>query len=235
MCRHHHAIIDRDENTYAVEVLHQIKASHEEWVAERLGGVEIDASRIVIASWIDTLTEILRLDRWNWLIEHAVRDLVHDSWMDARAVLNMKRLSTVWPDTAPDLEEAIRNVALTFDRYIGHFQTNMERRGDDFWARDRAYARFMNPKYHEAAEREDRWSRRNFTFLMEFVIALNLYSDIVRRDWSPLYFVEEGRFLVIDEMGYRFADGGYILPDPETVRRYRELNDPEDSAGEPAS
>jgi hypothetical protein len=227
MCRHHHAIIDRDENTYPIEVLHQIKADHEDWVAERLGGVEVDVGRIVIASWIDTITEVLRLDHWKWLIDHAVRDLVHDSWIDGRPILNMKRLATVWHNAEPELEQAIRNVAEALDRYIEHFQTNMEAHGE-FWARDRAYARFFNPNYHEAAEREDKWSRRNLTLLMKFVIALNTYADIVRRIWNPLYFIEEGRFLLIDEMGYRFADGGYILPDAELVRRYREQSDPED-------
>lgn len=234
MCRHHHGIIDRDENTYPVEVLHHIKAEHEDWVTGRLGGVEVDASRIVISSWIDTITVVLRLDRWNWLIDHAVRDLLHDSWIDARPILNMKRLATVWPDTEPALEQAIRDVAETFDRYIEHFQTNVESRGE-FWGRDLAYARFVNPDYHEAAERENRWANRNLTLLMEFVIALNTYADLVRRLWNPLYFIEEGRFLLIDDMGYRFEGGGYILPDVELVQQYRAHADPEHPPGQRAA
>lgn len=230
LCRHHHRIIDEDEERYPIELLHQIKVEHEQWVAERLGGVEEDPARVVISSWIDTVTFALRLERWDWLVEHAVRDLMHESLLGARGLLNKKELATVWPQVEPELEESVRSLVEAVDHYVGHFESNAELRGD-FLARDRSYARFVNPDYAAAAEAEDRWSRRNFTLLMELVIALNRYADLVRERWNPLYFIEHGRFLIIDSMGYRFPDGGYLLPDQDAIVRYRDAHDPPETKG----
>lgn len=221
LCSHHHDIIDNDVEKYPTEVLHQIKAEHELWVNERLSNPDPDPDELVYSNLIDTLSTVLQLDKWSWFIDNGVRDVLHEDFLYARGVLNAKLLGTIWPKKKIALERAIKEVIKAFNDYIVHYESNAEpRRNGIFFGPDRSYARFSNPRYEEYVDREERWSDKNFWLLCNYIVKLNKFADAVRRYSNPMFYRTHGKFLVLDELGYRFGGQGTIyLPTADDIKK----------------
>lgn len=209
LCTKHHTIIDKDVARYPVEVLHAIKDKHEQWVSETLSrrSADPDPDDLVYADLVDTITAALQLDQWTWFIDSAVRELLHEDFVDARGILNQKLLATLWPRKKKKLEAATQALIHAFSDYITHFLSNAELRGPghNHFTADHSYARFQNPKRQEHEERERRWSSASFWLLCEFVIRLNAFCAAVRAAVNPLYFRLRGAFLIEDSMGVHFG------------------------------
>lgn len=219
LCRNHHAEVDADEKAFPVEVLHGYKVAHEEWVATSLSASPADPDLMVHADLVDTITTSLQLDQWPWFIDNAVRDLVHNDFVDARGTLNSRLLATLWPSARPKLTTAAKNVITAFDDYMGNFLSRAELRGNNYLAADKSYKRYVNANYDRDAAAEDRWSQRNFTLLCQYVVRLNKFADAVRSTLNPMYHRLAGRFLVIDSLGYRLREPGIFDPTEPYVRR----------------
>ncbi len=216
LCSHHHDIIDEDVEKYPIEVLHKIKTEHELWVAESLGNTEPDPDELVYSDLIDTISAALRLDQWSWFVDHAVRNLIHGDFLDARGVLNAKLLDTTWPKKRPILTRAIKDVIRAFSDFITYYESNAEpKMKGDFFGPDHSYKRFINPRYAEYAEYEEYWSTRCFWLLCNYVVKLNKFVDAVQQYSNPMFYRVHGHFLVLDELGYR-SDGQSTIYLPTT-------------------
>jgi len=206
LCGLHHTEVDKDARRYAVEVLHEMKDQHEQWVRESLGSREANPDDLVYSDLIDTITMALQLDNWYWFVDNAARDLVPIAVADAHGYLNRKLLGTIWPKKKPRLRRSIIRVLDAFDQFMTHYLTNVEpRAGDTFFGPDRSFARFGAPDFYEHEKKEERWSRVNFWLLSRLSIRLNEYASAVRALSNPLYFRLHGKFLVHDSMGFHFG------------------------------
>lgn len=214
LCSHHHDIIDKNVSKYPIEVVHDMKTEHELWVENKLGKHNIDPDDMVFSDLIDTITVALKLDHWSWFIDNAVRDLVSDSFVDAQGILNKKLLNTIWPQKNKKFKTAIVELIKSFDQYITHYLTNADPdMRNNFLRPDRTYAQYDNPYLMDYHEKEDRWSKANFWLLCKFTIKLNAYANAVRQYSNPLYFRVNGKFIIIDSMGFHFG-GRNTLYDP---------------------
>lgn len=209
LCGHHHAIIDKDPRRYEVSVLHQIKTEHEQWVNESLSASSSDPDVLVHADLVDTITTALQLDSWIPFIENANLDMVHEEFLDARGTINARVLAAIWPTARPELTIATKELARAFSDYISHFLTNAEL-ADGWFKTDKSYKRFFNPHFDAAAGKAHAWSERNFALLCRYVCNLNRFADAVRSSLNPMYFRLQGRFLLVDSMGYRLTGGGFL-------------------------
>jgi hypothetical protein len=226
MCSHDHDIIDKDEKTYTIEKLHIIKTDHEVWVNENLSNQNPEPDELVYSALIDTITLMLKLEIWPWFIDHAVRNLVHFDFVDAQGVLNRKLLGTIWPDKKPELKEAIVAVLDAFDRFMVNFQSNAELRDNNFLGTDLTYKRiYPNPEYHKYKEKEDAWADINFWLLCNYTNKVNNFASAVRKYSNPMYFRIAGKFLIEDQLGYRFGGANTIFDpaDEDIVKRLDDL------------
>mgnify|MGYP000942076027 CR=1 FL=1 len=215
LCSHHHDIIDEDEEEYPVEILHQIKTTHELWVRERLGDSDPDPDELVYANIIDSIVSLLQLDRWTWFIDNAVRDLVHTKFIDALSVLNSIRQGTVWPAKKPLLKKAIKELLGAYSDFIEHYETKVELRGGGDWlGPERQLNRKPgSPEYFKALDQEDRWSSENFWLLCNYAVKLNNFANAVRKFSNPMFYRLQGKFLVVDSLGVHFG-GKYTIYSP---------------------
>jgi hypothetical protein len=242
MCPTHHTLIDTDEERYPVEILHQIKTTHELWVTESLSGPEVEPDDLVYADLIDTIVTAMRLERWSFLVEPALRDLVHEDYVDARGVLNYKLVGAIWPEKYPDLTDALRGVLSSYNQFITHYLTRAEHRENDrFYRPDKSYARVgINRKYDRYAARLNIWSRKNFWLLADLSVRLNEFAARVRAHVNPLFFRVQGEFLIVDDLGTNFDGKPTIFrPTRESVNQQlaeiaaEEQADPFDDLREP--
>lgn len=222
MCSHHHDTIDTDELQYSIERLHKIKVDHEEWVSESLSGGTIDPDDAVYAELIDTIAERLHLNHWVWFVDNAVCDLLPEEVFDYRAELNRRKLGAIFPERYPALDDAIRRVIDAYSDYVTHFEIRAELRDSDrFYGRDRSYARVWNPtRYAIEAEKEHRWSMRNFWLLCSLILRLNEFCDQVRKHINPMFFRLYGRFMIIDSLGHHFGGRNSLyMPTEDDVEK----------------
>jgi hypothetical protein len=186
-------------------------------VSETLGKQTLDPDEMVYSDLIDTITILLQLEKWPWFIDNAVRELIHNSFVDVHGILNRKLLGTIWPDKKPELKQAIINLLKAFDRFMENFLSNAELRRDNFWGADLTYKRiYPNPDYHKYKEKEERWANIHFWLLSDYTNKLNKYASAVREFSNPMYFRLRGKFLIEDQLGYRFGGKNTIF-DPIDV------------------
>lgn len=224
LCSHHHDIIDKDEKSYSIERLHQTKVEHEIWVTENLSNQEPDPDELVYSDLIDTITIMLKLEKWHWFVDNAVRNLVHEDFVDAQGILNRKLLGAIWPDKKPKLKKSIIELLNGFDCFMSHFLSNAELR-QHFLGKDLTYKRVRsNAEYYKYKEKEDRWADINFLLLCNYTNKLNMFASDVREFSNPMYFRLSGKFLIEDEQGYRFG-GKNTICDPCDLNISERLKD----------
>ena len=171
LCAHHHKIIDRDEKMYTIENLHKIKDDHEIWVNESLSGQEISANELVYSSLIDIISVSLQLDQWNWFIDNAVRQLVHQDFIFAADTLNERLMATDFPGEKTELEQAIKGVMEAYIEYIDQYlSTSVAIDSHGFYRFERVHRKdYRSPDFWRESEENNFWARENFLLLCKFV------------------------------------------------------------------
>ena len=214
LCAHHHDVIDAiptGPQTYPVEVLHRIKTEHELWVEDTLAP-QSDAAQLAYARVVDDITTAMSLNSWTWFSDHAIRDILPLEAVDASAYLERRLIQTVWPGKFPELENAAQRTMNSFVRFVRHFETSCEPTvGGKHLQANLSYKRISpSPHYSYWAAARNIWSQLNCAYLSGAVVDLNDFASQVREHLNPRYFVEHGRFLVFDSMGYRGRGGPYL-------------------------
>jgi hypothetical protein len=221
LCRNHHQEIDADEANFRVEVLHRIKSEHETWVLETLAvpSPNPDPDELIYATVVDSITANLELDSWEWFIDNAVRDLMHERFVDARGALNDVFVRTIWPGTKRKLERRIQRLISSFDAFVSHLLTHAAPHGE--WLKpDRSYRRCQIEEMLKCEKREQKWSIKNFWLLCDYTVRLNKYAKAVREFLNPLYYRLHGHFIIYDHMGFRSRlEPKFYLPTASLVRK----------------
>lgn len=192
-----------------------------------------ELDREFFQSQIDTLTDALQLEHWDWFIDNALRGVVHERFLSARGQVNERVLGAIWPERLPELSAAIREVAEAFDQWLEHYMKHAwlppQRESfvpDQFYKMGGRY----NPNYHRDVERFEKWERKTHLLLCYYAAKLNDFADAVRAYHDPGYFRVYGRFLVKDYMGiYSGGHGRMWDVDGESLARILQGIDTEKS------
>lgn len=228
LCAHHHKIIDRYEQKYTIESLHTIKDEHELWVEETLSTQTVNPDELVYSKLIDHLSISLQLEQWNWFISNAVRQLVHENFIDAYDIVMERQLATIFPGTKPELEIALQNLMQSYIDYISQYLSFATLPADrKFYSPDFFYKKVhRNPQYHYYSCKHNLWARKNFILLCLYVVRVNEFADTVRVFSNPLFYVVRGKFIIIDELGKHLGEwGAMLLPDfKETQKLLQAIN-----------
>jgi hypothetical protein len=116
LCKNHHKIIDDNEEVYTVELLHEIKKTHENWVKENLKlDSKAEFENLIYISYIDYLLEFIDIDNWIYWSTSLIFDQYNfidknffKSFYEIEKYLN----SRVWPNKYLELERAFDNFRL---------------------------------------------------------------------------------------------------------------------------
>jgi hypothetical protein len=236
LCPRHHKVVDGDPKKWPIEVLHQRKADHEQWVRDRVRK-QTDEIDEFYAKRVNDLTEGLWLQRWDTITSMAVRDQLPLAFCnDARATL-LRIVRTPWPGRHTVIDAAFRAVAERVGAYLDAFHERASVSGTrgQLVAHDRSWkARGIIPQdeYEMHSNADAEWQRRCLPLLFNATFALTEFARAVRATLQPTYFLDEGDFVVNDELGAidgSFLEGGGVympddyrpVPAPRKRRRRR--------------
>jgi len=202
LCPTHHTRIDKVPTgalEYPVEVLHDTKVQHEEWVRESLGAGR-DPDEMVYASIIDHISTGLDLKGWSWWVDNAVRGLLPFSVAEAAEYLKVRRTTVIWPGKYPELDTTADDVMRSFVEYVEHFEELANLEGN-FLREDVSFKQGpYNSEYKRLEKRSKLWRERNFLMLCRVANNVNCFSQAVRDRSIPSFYRVTGKFLVIDSM-----------------------------------
>jgi hypothetical protein len=230
LCAYHHTIIDKNEKAWPIEILHKIKDEHEQWIEESLESNKLAPDELLYSETIDLLTSVLQLEKWDWFIDNAVRQLVHRDFIYAGDTIQERLLAIDWPTTKPELENAIKSMMQSYLNYIFQFLDGAapRERGDFFGPNNAFKSIFLNPDYYYESSKQDLWARKNFLLLCIYTVKLNKYLKKVRDLINPYYFNIRGRFLIEDTFGTHLGNWGTLM-DPASItnfeNRLKEIDD----------
>lgn len=106
LCGNHHTIIDQDPDNWPIEKLHQIKADHEIWVETQLTNITEDLATELYSDLVNTATESLLFNHWDWVSENAVRLLLSEEFVEGVDLFWHKVQRAIWPGKYPELEKS---------------------------------------------------------------------------------------------------------------------------------
>lgn len=206
LCPTHHTIIDKAEmvTDYPVEVLHEMKETHEAWVRERLGGPSaldpVDPSDLLYADLVDRCSQAFMLSQWKWFASNAVRQILPEEIDAAQPLMAELLLGTLWPKKHLALEHAIKTVATAFLDFVIHFRTKSMTYGA-YYKPDHAYKKWPQKAQVTEQEQMNHWHQLSFWLLQRFACHLNTFAAEVRKALNPMYYLLQGDFLLHDELG----------------------------------
>lgn len=211
LCPNHHTVIDKDADAYTVKGLHEIKETHELWVRETLGPPE-NPSDLIYASLIDHAVEACQLERWNaWASlasstssfwEGEAPDRLHD--------FRARIMAAIWPGALLELEcsldrlsEVCFKASDTFTLHAEHYSGTKFLRAVSFYRQEKP----GSDEYVKALEDFGAWTKQCDELIVEATKAANWFAEVVRRDFDPLFFAVEGKFLLTtgpyEDLSYR--------------------------------
>ncbi len=201
LCRNHHIEIDQDPEKWPIEKLHQIKSEHEIWVESQLTAIKTTREDELYSTLVNSATDSLFLSSWEGISDHAIRGILPREFVEEASSFGVMVFKTNWPGAKPDLEKAIIELANRVDVFIQHFLTLAILKGDRFFVEDKTWKRTWRQDFDKYAERSKKWQEDATNLLMNVLVALNNYADIVRQHLNPDYFFLQGTFTVFDSMG----------------------------------
>lgn len=204
LCPTHHTQIDKDAEGWPIERLHVIKREHELWVEEQLGGA-VDEQLLIYHDFIDRVALAFHLENWEWLCDCLFRQIMPVGFPDGVRQLSFEHFRAIMPGKDLAFEESLRDLIARSEAYVNHYLSEAESAPGDL--------RIIARKRHRDVPDEDRetkdrlvaeyhkWDRNCTMLLFNCVQALNGFSDVVRQNLRPAFFVRKGRFCVHDFMG----------------------------------
>jgi hypothetical protein len=229
LCPDHHTLIDKDEKTYTVERLHYIKDSHELWVRESLGLTD-NPSDLIYASLIDHAVEACQLECWNaWASQASSPSSFWESDAEPRLhAFGARIIGAIWPGVLAELECAIDNLSSVCYHALQTFLLHAEPYPGTQWLRGARFYRQQKPgsdEYLQALDDFRAWTKRCDELTIEATKAANWFADVVRRDFNPLFFAVEGKFLLTtgpyDDLSYRAELLEYTAAEKERILQKR--------------
>ena len=205
MCKVHHKVIDDQPEKYTVEVLHQIKNDHIEWVNSNLSPyIDKQKDEEAYAAYVDKLSELADMPNWeNWTSHlfnfHYQRISV--SQYENLVALNKYILSRVWPKRHDKLEDAFNNFRRVLHDLLVVFGRYMKKNEENklpLYSTEKFYKSLVD-RDEEAYDK----LYAEFSFHADLVLDLgyeltrsgNYLCDQIRKFLSSSFRIEEGILL----------------------------------------
>lgn len=224
LCPTHHAQIDKDAHGYPIERLHMIKVEHERWLENTRSAADVKkvADSAVYASLIDAAVEKCMLENWQSWSSYAnsTSPMWKNEWIDNIDDFRMLVLRAIWPGTLPELERAIKTLAITIQRAVQVFMEHSELYGDT-WRETRFYKGVScnTPEHRKVLKAYEDWIREQDRLIVESTKAANWLAENVRRDINPMFFVTNGKFMIVSAniMGNCFSVPEYTQEEKDQL------------------
>jgi hypothetical protein len=209
LCPNHHTEIDNNPDDWPLERLFQIKSEHELWVNETLSET-VDQFKIAkqasVSNIIDTTVQMCRLEKWDiWTSYSLSTDPKWDYDFPSEIFeYRLKVMRAIWPEEFDELKRATTTLALTLNVAAQTFMEHSELQGETYYPHKFYKSGGWNDNFDQDLSRYEDWINNCHTTLRESTKAANWFADVVRRDINPMFFADEGKFLVVegDFLGY---------------------------------
>lgn len=218
LCPNHHREIDENEDDWPIDRLYRLKSEHELWVNQNLSSTTDTrklAEEVAITAVIDSAVLCCKLKYWNEWTSNALSP--DPNWPEELInnirIFRHKVIATLWPEQYPEFMKAAKTLSILLHRGCNVFLKYAERNDQNIWWAVRFYrGEGFNPNYDKDVERYEKWLEECHEVIFEATKAANWFANVVRRDVNPMFFVEEGKFLITEGL---FPDGSSKIYAPE--------------------
>jgi hypothetical protein len=206
MCKIHHKLVDDQEKTYTVEILHQMKNDHIEWVNRNLSpDVDKQSDDLVYATYIEKWIEFAQIEDWkNWTTS------VLSNGQPSISIENFKKLqelneyifSRVWPKRYEKIEFAFMNFRAVLNDFINVFSKYIEVIGskdNQYYLTEKFYKRSQDwdyEKYSELLKKFDYHVDLVEDLMLELTRWANYICDMIRNYFMRSFRIKEGALLI---------------------------------------
>lgn len=201
LCPNDHTTIDRNESDWSIENLHQIKSEHELWVTETLSET-IDhvklAQNTILASIVDNAVTLCGLENWHGWSSYALGSDPQWSKESPKNIYKFRQkvIATIWPKDFDEFKKATITLSILLNQAVETFMEYSDLRGDTYFPY-KFYKRIdPNPNYDKDLKRYNQWLDRCYSTMYEATKAANWFADVVRAYVNPMFFVEQGKFII---------------------------------------
>ncbi|MDC7704050.1 HNH endonuclease signature motif containing protein [Vogesella indigofera] len=201
LCRNHHAIIDKDPNSWPVERLHKIKDDHEFWVNTTLHAQTLSVSDKIYSSIANLVSECLMLNKWYVITDGAINGNLPDLFIKGAVYLYTEIYKSNWPRTKPLIEEKAINLAERLNCYIQYYTLLAYKIDNNYWQEDKRWKAIMRPDYDKLQYESEKWNYTCFYLLWNLCKALSDFAFSIRSELNPNYFALDGQFVIHDSIG----------------------------------
>jgi hypothetical protein len=203
MCSIHHKVIDDHPDIYTIEILHNYKKNHENWIRQNLG---LDTTKQredeVYASYVDDFLRLVDIENYkawtSYMLSGDSPRISKEQYDKLRELINYI-LSRVWFNRYPDLEKALINLKNVLNDLLKVFDEHSEdiRNGEEIWTK-KFYKidRWDEELYEELSEKHTYHVNLIIDLTLEFTRATNYFFDKVRQYIVPSFRISDGVLLV---------------------------------------
>lgn len=232
MCKIHHKQIDDQPLTYTVDLLHQMKQDHLDWVSKNLSP-DFDKQKDdeIYATYIDKWQELADISEWqNWtsFIFGSGQPRISIERFIRLEELNEYVLSRVWPKRYVTIEFAFTNFRIILNDFLNVFRKYREEIGtkDDLWYNTSK----IYQKLQEWDEKQYEKLYKQFDFHVnlvedlacELTRAANYLCDQIRKYLSSSFRINEGVLLIMTgpdrSFSYTTVRLEFKTADPDIIR-----------------
>ena len=206
LCPNDHTKIDSNADDWPVEKIHQLKSEHELWVSDRLSNDTNRyklANNLAVTSIVDSAVKYCKLTDWivwtSWALAASPRwekEFTNDIY-----TFRQKVIGAIWPEEFNELKAACINFSILLNQSAQFFLQHSELQGDTYY-QHKFYRDSRN--YNAELAKFNEWELSCYKKIIEATKAANYFADIIRRDVNPMFFVDDGKFIVMegDILGY---------------------------------
>lgn len=126
LCSVHHKLVDDQEKKYTVELLHEYKSQHEQWVSSNLAIDRVkEREELIYAGYLDKVIDLGDVEKWKiWTSYVFGSGRPHIFYGNLKKLRQLVEyiLSRIWPGRYPDLERALLNIKAVSNDFINVFE-----------------------------------------------------------------------------------------------------------------
>lgn len=205
LCPNCHTQIDKNPENWPLEKLYLLKSKHELWVNETLSNNEDIlklAEKLAVTSLVDSAVELCKLESWDEWSSDAlyVTPIWEPEFFRNIETFKERVLRTIWTNEFNELEKAAKTFSTLLSAAAKMFMEHADYDSKSkkfvpikFYKSDR-----WNENYNHDLIKYEKWIDNCHVLIKETSKALNWFSDIIRRDLNPLFFIERGKFSVTE-------------------------------------
>lgn len=202
MCSLHHKLIDDHPGVYTIEILHEYKKNHEQWVKANLSVDKIKQQEDeAYASYVDEFLKLANIDNYTaWtssLIAGDLPRMLKDTYESLRQLVTYI-VSRIWHKRYPELEDAMINFKNVLNDLLNVFDEHSSKHGEDGLITRKFYhIQEWNPELYNSLHKRYMYHVHLITDLtLELTRAGNYLLDTVREFLIPGFRLHKGVLLV---------------------------------------